>query len=174
MLPSNPPLALLLSANSVVISLLMNPSPDIDLTRKIIGAAIEVHRLLGPGLLESAYEECLCKELALRDIRHERQKPVPVVYKGVKLECGYRIDILVDCRIVVELKAIEKIAPIHEAVVLTYLKLSGNRVGLLINFHVPILKEGIRRYIWRERKELTTELAEVSGENGDLQGPDHA
>jgi len=97
-----------------------------------------------------------------------------VVYKDVKLECGYRIDILVERRIVVELKAIEHIAPIHEAVVLTYLKLSGNRVGLLINFHVPVLKDGVRRYIWRERKELTTELTEVSGENGDFLDTDHA
>jgi GxxExxY protein len=158
----------------VVIFLFMNSNPDTALTHRIIGAAIEVHRLLGPGLLESAYEECLCKELAIRGISHERQKPVPVVYKDVKLECGYRIDILVERRIVVELKAIEHIAPIHEAVVLTYLKLSGNRVGLLINFHVPVLKEGVRRYIWRERKELTTELTEVSGENGDFLDTDHA
>jgi GxxExxY protein len=152
----------------------MNQSPDIDLTRKIIGAAIEVHRVLGPGLLESAYEECLCKELFLRGIAHERQKPIPVVYKGVKLEGGYRIDILIEHRIVVELKAIEQIAPIHEAVVLTYLKLSGNRIGLLINFHVPVLKEGVRRYIWKERKELTTELAEASRENGGFRETDHA
>jgi GxxExxY protein len=158
----------------VVIFLFMNSNPGTALTHQIIGAAIEVHRLLGPGLLESAYEECLCKELAIRGLSYERQKPVPVVYKDVKLECGYRIDILVERRIVVELKAIEHIAPIHEAVVLTYLKLSGNRVGLLINFHVPVLKEGVRRYIWRERKELTTELTEVSGENGDFLDTDHA
>jgi GxxExxY protein len=152
----------------------MNSSQDTDLTRKIIGAAIEVHRFLGPGLLESAYEECLCKELSIRGILHERQKPVPVVYKEVKLECGYRIDILVEHRIVVELKAIEQIAPIHEAVVLTYLKLSGNRVGLLINFHVPVLKDGIRRYIWGERKELTTEAAEVRRVSGDYTDNDYA
>jgi len=152
----------------------MNTNPDTDLTRKIIGAAIEVHRLLGPGLLESAYEECLCRELSLRSVSFERQKPIPLIYKDVKLECGYRIDILVEHRIVVELKAIEQIAPIHEAVVLTYLKLSGNRVGLLINFHVPVLKEGVRRYIWKEKKEWTTELAEVSRENGDFPDPDHA
>ena len=152
----------------------MKPSLDIELTHRIIGAAIEVHRLLGPGLLESAYEECLCKELALRGIVHERQKPVPVVYKGVKLECGYRIDILVERRIVVELKSIDQIAAIHEAVVLTYLKLSGNGVGLLINFHVPVLKEGVRRYIWKEGKELTTELAEASRENGDIANTHHA
>src|SRR3974390_1951166 len=103
----------------------------------------------------------------LRGIAHDRQKPVPVIYKGIKLECGYRIDILVERRIVVELKAIDQIAPVHDAVVLTYLKLSGNRAGLLINFHVPVLKEGVRRYIWKEQKELTTELAEVSRESGE-------
>src|SRR6266704_2807888 len=112
------------------------------LTEKIIGAAIEVQRQLGPGLLESAYEECLARELSIRNLSYERQKPIPVVYKGVKLECGYRIDLLVDHRVVLELKAIEQIAPIHEAVVLTYLKLSGINVGLLINFHVAILKDG--------------------------------
>ncbi len=151
----------------MVIFIFMNSNPDTVLTAQIIGAAIEVHRLLGPGLLESAYEECLCKELAIRGLSHERQKPVPVVYKDVKLECGYRIDILVERRIAVELKAIEHIAPIHEAVVLTYLKLSGNRVGLLINFHVPVLKEGVRRYIWRERKEFTTEATEARRVNGE-------
>jgi GxxExxY protein len=97
-----------------------------ELTHRIIGAAIEVHRQLGPGLLESAYEECLARELAIRDISFERQKPIPLVYKGIKLECGYRIDLLVERRIVLELKSIDEIAPIHEAVVLTYLKLSGN------------------------------------------------
>jgi GxxExxY protein len=137
---------------------------DIEITHKIIGAAIEVHRQLGPGLLESAYEECLARELSIRGIRFERQKPIPVVYKGIKLECGYRIDLLVEHRIVVELKSIAEIAPIHEAVVLTYLKLSGNTVGLLINFHVTVLKDGIRRYIWREREQLTTEAAEAMKE----------
>jgi len=138
-----------------------------DLTHKIIGAAIEVHRQLGPGLLESAYEECLARELSIRNLSFERQKPIPVVYKGVKLECGYRIDLLVEHRIVLELKAIEQIAPIHEAVVLTYLKLSGITVGLLINFHVAILKDGIRRYIWKEKKEFTAETAEVRRDNGE-------
>src|SRR5580693_5621469 len=97
---------------------------ETELTHRIIGAAIEVHRQLGPGLLESAYEECLARELSLREILFERQKPISVVYKGVQLECGYRIDLLVERRIVLELKSIEEIAPIHEAVVLTYLKLS--------------------------------------------------
>jgi GxxExxY protein len=138
-----------------------------DLTHRIIGAAIEVHRQLGPGLLESAYEECLARELSIKGLSFERQKPIPVIYKGVKLECGYRIDLLVERRIVVELKAIEQIAPIHEAIVLTYLKLSGNSVGLLINFHVAILKDGIRRYIWKEKKEFTTEAAEARRDNGE-------
>jgi GxxExxY protein len=120
---------------------------DNEITHEVIGAAIEVHRLLGPGLLESAYEECLSKELALRHLRVERQKPVPVVYKDVKLECGYRIDSLVEGRVVVELKSIDGFAPIHEAVMLTYLRLSGHRLGLLINFNVKVLKDGIKQYI---------------------------
>jgi GxxExxY protein len=140
---------------------------DTELTHKIIGAAIEVHRQLGPGLLESAYEECLARELTLRGIFYERQKPIPVVYKSVKLDCGYRLDLLVEHRVVVELKAIEQLTPIHEAVVLTYLKLSGNTLGLLINFHVAVLKDGVRRYIWKEQKELTTEVAEVHRANGE-------
>ena len=119
---------------------------DNELTHGIIGAAIEVHRCLGPGLLESCYEECLARELQLRGLAFDRQKALPVVYKDVKLECGYRIDLLVDGRIVVELKAIEAIAPVHEAIVLTYLRLSGCRVGLLINFNVAVLKDGIRRF----------------------------
>ena len=120
---------------------------DNEITREIIGAAMEVHRLLGPGLLESAYEECLVRELALRKLNVERQKPIPIVYKDVKLECVYRIDLLVESRIVVELKSIEAIAPVHQAVVLTYLRLSGRRLGLLINFNVAVLKDGIKRYI---------------------------
>jgi len=118
-----------------------------SLTREVIGAAIEVHKLLGPGLLESAYEECLARELVLRNIRFERQKPAPVVYKDVKLECGYRMDFLIDGRVVVELKAVEALAPVHEAIVLTYLRLSGCRLGLLINFNVLVLKDGIRRFM---------------------------
>jgi GxxExxY protein len=118
-----------------------------NLTGKIIGAAIEVHKVLGPGLLESAYEECLAREFVLRGIPFERQKPLPVVYKDVKLECGYRIDLLVAGQIVVELKAVDSFAPVHEAIVLTYLKLSDKRIGLLINFNVAKLKDGIRRFI---------------------------
>ena len=116
-----------------------------DLTGKVIGAAIEVHKTLGPGLLESTYEECLCREFQLKDISYERQKQVPVEYKGAKLDCGYRIDILVGNSIVVEIKACDTILPIHEAQLLTYLKLTGLKVGLLINFNVPILRDGIRR-----------------------------
>jgi GxxExxY protein len=120
--------------------------PDATLTSAIIGAAIEVHKTLGPGLLESAYEECLAREFVLRSIPFERQKGLPVVYKDVKLDCGYRLDFLVGNRVIVELKAIESIAPVHEAIVLTYLRLSGCKLGLLVNFNVAILKDGIRRY----------------------------
>jgi GxxExxY protein len=118
-----------------------------DITHAIIGAAIEVHRLLGPGLLESAYEECLSRELVIRGLRIQRQLPVPIVYKDVKLQCGYRLDLLVEGRVVVELKSIEALASIHEAIVLTYLRLSGRKLGLLINFNVKILKDGIQRFI---------------------------
>ena len=120
---------------------------DNEITHEIIGAAIEVHRRLGPGLLESAYEECLAHELQLRNLRVDRQRGVPVVYREVKLECGYRLDLLVEGRIVVELKSIDSFAPIHEAIVLTYLRLSGHHVGLLINFNVTVLKDGVRRFV---------------------------
>lgn len=120
---------------------------DREITHEIIGGAIEVHRFLGPGLLEFAYEECLARELQLRNVKVERQKPIPIVYKDVKLDCGYRLDLQVESRIVVELKAIEALAPIHEAIILTYMRLSGCRLGLLINFNVPVLKDGIKRYI---------------------------
>ena len=117
------------------------------ITEQIIGAAIEVHKVLGPGLLESAYEECLCRELSLRDIPFERQKPLAVEYKGCKLDCGYRLDLLVAEAVVVEIKACQAIETIHEAQLLTYLKLGRWKIGLLINFNVPVLKEGIRRRI---------------------------
>ncbi len=116
-------------------------------TEQLIGAAIEVHKTLGPGLLESAYEECLCRELTLREISFARQRPLPVEYKGVKLDCGYRLDLLVAEAVVVEIKAVETIEPIHEAQLLTYLRLGGWKLGLLINFNVPVLKDGIRRRI---------------------------
>ena len=120
---------------------------DEQAAHQVIGAAIDVHRSLGPGLLESAYEKCLCHELSLRGLNFHRQQPVPVVYKDVKLACGFRIDILVEGNVVVELKSIEAFAPIHEAIVLTYLRMSGVRLGLLINFNVRVLKDGIRRFI---------------------------
>jgi GxxExxY protein len=118
-----------------------------DISGKIIGAAIEVHKHLGPGLLESAYEECLCRELDLRGIDFKRQVPLPLSYKGLKLDCGYRLDLLVEDKVIVELKTVEAIAPIHEAQILTYLKLRDIRLGLIINFNVPLLVEGIRRLV---------------------------
>jgi GxxExxY protein len=115
------------------------------LSNVIIGAAIEVHRELGPGLLESAYEECLAHELTLQDIPFERQKPMPVVYKQVRLECGFRLDLLVDGLVVVELKAVNRLEAIHEAQVLTYLHLAGCKLGLLLNFNTPAMRHGIKR-----------------------------
>jgi GxxExxY protein len=117
------------------------------LTRNIIGAAIEVHRALGPGLLESTYQTCLAHELALREIAFEREKPLPVEYKSISLECGYRLDFLVEEKVVVELKSVAEMLPVHEAQLLTYMKLAGCRVGLLINFNVPLLKDGISRRV---------------------------
>lgn len=117
------------------------------ITETIISAAIEVHRALGPGLLEAAYEECLCHELNLRQLPFERQLPLPVKYKGIGLDCGYRLDLLVAGQVVVEIKAVESWRPIHEAQLLTYLRLGGWQVGLLINFNVPVLKQGIRRRV---------------------------
>lgn len=116
------------------------------ITEKIIGCAIEVHRALGPGLLESAYEECLSFEMQKAGLFIERQKAVPVVYKDIKLDCGYRIDILVENAIVVELKTVDAFNPVHEAQILTYMKFSNKSTGLLINFNVTLLKNGIKRY----------------------------
>ena len=118
-----------------------------SLTEIIIGSAIEVHRALGPGLLESAYEQCLCHELSLRKIPFERQLQLPVKYKGILLDCGYRIDVLVQKLVVVEHKAIDRLAPIHDAQLLTHLRLGGFQVGLLINFNVELLVDGIRRKV---------------------------
>ena len=118
-----------------------------EITEAVIGAAIEVHRVLGPGLLESAYEECLCRELVLRKVPYERQRQLPVDYKGTKLDCGYRLDLLVSEQVVVEIKAVESLLPIHQAQLLTYLKLGGWKVGLLMNFNVPVLKQGIKRVV---------------------------
>lgn len=116
-------------------------------TESIIGAAIEVHRHLGPGLLEFAYEECLCEELSLRKILFKRQIALPVTYKSKKLDIGYRIDLLVKDKVVVELKTVESILPIHEAQTLTYMRLGGWQVGLILNFNVTILKNGIKRLV---------------------------
>lgn len=116
-------------------------------TEAVIGAAIEVHRRLGPGLLESAYQECLARELLLRNIPFEREVPVPIVYKGVHLECGYRLDFLVDRNVVVEIKALDILPPVCEAQLLTYLSLGGWQLGLLINFNVTLLRDGIRRRV---------------------------
>jgi len=118
-----------------------------ELTKDIIGSAIEVHKELGPGLLESAYQTCLCHELSLRKIPFSQQVDLPVEYKGIQLDCGYRIDILIDKKIIVELKAITEMNPVFDAQLLTYMRLAGCRVGLLINFHVPVLKNGIKRRV---------------------------
>jgi GxxExxY protein len=117
------------------------------ITETIIGGAIDVHRALGPGLLESAYEACLAFELAQRGMKVEQQRPVPVVYRDVSLDCGYRLDLLVEDAVIVEIKAVDRLAPIHQAQLLSYLKLSGHNVGLLINFNVKVLKDGIRRVV---------------------------
>jgi len=119
------------------------------LTRKIIGAAIEVHRYLGPGLLESAYRQCLMQELSLRGISFKSESPLPLLYKGMQLESGYRLDLVVGDAVVVETKSVELLAKVHEAQLLTYLKLGGWTVGLLINFNVDVLKNGIRRRVLR-------------------------
>lgn len=119
-----------------------------QVTEAIIGAAIAVHRELGPGLLESAYEACLAYELAERGLAVERQKELPINYRGITVDCGYRIDLLVEGIVIVELKAVERLDPIHEAQLLSYLKLSGCRAGLLINFNVRLLKNGVRRLVY--------------------------
>ena len=118
-----------------------------DISGKIIGAAIEVHKKLGPGLLESAYEECLCCEMQLRGIEFKRQVPLSLNYKGIVLDCGYRLDLLVEDKVIVELKSIEGLEPIHEAQMLTYLKLRNAWLGLIINFNVIMLKDGVRRLV---------------------------
>ena len=120
---------------------------EADLTGEIIGAAISVHRELGPGLLESVYQACLCRELGLRQVPFRSQVELPVEYKGCHLDCGYRIDLIVDNRVLVELKSVERLSAIHESQLLTYLRLSRIRVGLLINFNVPILRKGVLRRV---------------------------
>jgi GxxExxY protein len=118
-----------------------------ELTGQIIGAAIEVHKALGPGLLESVYEKCLCLELELRGLKFERQLALPLEYKGVRLDVGLKLDFVVEGKVVVEIKAVEKPLPVHEAQLLTYLRMGGYRVGLLLNFNTSVLKEGITRMI---------------------------
>jgi GxxExxY protein len=117
-----------------------------QITEKIIGCSIEVHKCLGPGLLESAYEECLAFELQNAGLTIERQKPVPIIYKERKLECGYRIDILVENTVIIELKTVDVLNPVHEAQILTYMRFAQKRIGLLINFNVILLKSGLKRY----------------------------
>ena len=117
------------------------------LTKRIISAAIEVHKCLGPGLLESAYEQCLCHELSLRGVKFQRQRSLPLEYKGIKLDCGYRLDLLVEGQVVIELKTIKKILPVHQAQLLTYLKLLPARVGLIINFQEARLTDGVCRLV---------------------------
>ena len=124
------------------------------LTDVVIGSAMEVHRALGPGLLESTYEMCLCRELDIRQISFERQKPVPVVYKAIKLDCGYRADVVVDGRLLVEIKSVDALAAIHDAQLLSYLKLGGWKIGLLMNFKVHLLKSGICRRVLNLEEEI--------------------
>ena len=125
-----------------------------QLTKRIIGCAIEVHKSLGPGLLESAYKECLYYELWRNEIQVQKEKPIPLIYKEVKLECGYRLDILVENLVVVEVKSVDSLTDIHLAQILTYLKLNKNKIGLLINFNVIKLTDGIKRVISKEHSPL--------------------
>lgn len=118
-----------------------------EITEGVIGAAIEVHRALGPGLLESAYVQCLCYELTLRNLAFRLECPLPVQYKGLRLDCGYRVDLLVADMVLVEVKSVERVMPVHEAQLLTYLRLGGWKIGLLINFNVPVLRDGISRRV---------------------------
>ena len=126
----------------------MDKDPLNNVTSGIIGAAIDVHRALGPGLLESAYEACLAYELIQREMKVEQQKPLPLIYRDVQLDCGYRIDLLVDDAVIPGIKSVDSLAPIHQAQLLSYLKLSGCEVGLLINFNVKLFKQGIVRTVY--------------------------
>ena len=130
---------------------MFDAAPNIErlnsLTEKIIGCAIEVHRAIGPGLLESAYEECLCYEQAQNGLNFERQVSLPVRYKEVNLDCGYRLDLIIEGDVIIEVKAVERIIPIHEAQLLSYLKMLNKRLGLILNFHSPVMKYGIKRIV---------------------------
>ena len=117
------------------------------LTERVIGLAIEVHRTLGPGLLESAYEECVCLELQRAGIAYARQVSLPLIYKGIRLDCTYQMDVVVEQSLILEIKAVENLRPLHDAQLLTYLRLSGHPVGLILNFHTVVLKDGIRRLV---------------------------
>jgi GxxExxY protein len=118
-----------------------------SMSERVIGACIDIHKTLGPGLLESAYEECVCYELSMAGLTFERQKPLPVVYKGVTLDCGYRLDLVAENSLIVEVKAVERLLPVHEAQLLTYLKLTGLTLGLLVNFHSAVLLNGLKRMV---------------------------
>jgi GxxExxY protein len=118
-----------------------------ELSNKVIGCALEVHKALGPGLMESVYEKCLSFELTNSDLRNETQKALPVNYKDVRIDCGYRIDILVENKLIVELNSVDKVLPIHQSQILTYMKLAGVSTGLLLNFNVAKLKDGIKRFV---------------------------
>ena len=126
---------------------LQNGKTFSELSNKVIGCAIEVHKALGPGLLESAYQQCLCHELRLNDIGFEQEKPLPIDYKGCRLDCGYRIDILVEDEIVLELKSVEQLNRVHEAQILSYMKLLDKKQGFLINFNVTLLKNGLKSFV---------------------------
>jgi GxxExxY protein len=119
-----------------------------ELSNRVIGCSIEVHRILGPGLLESTYEQCLAREMQLRGISFLLQRPLPVEYKGLRLDCGYRVDVLVENQLIVELKAVQEVSGVHQAQILSYMKLAGIRTGLLINFNVCVLKDGIQRFVF--------------------------
>jgi GxxExxY protein len=138
------------------------------ITRRIIGAAIEVHRRLGPGLLESAYEACLAYELRQLVFTVEQQKPLSIVYKGVNLDCVYRLDLIVNESVIVEIKAVDRLAPIHDAQLLSYLRLTNKKVGLLINFHVRVLKNGLKRMVNEFPDSAVSVLSAVTKKNADM------
>jgi GxxExxY protein len=138
------------------------PESAARLTEMIIGAAIEVHRQTGPGLMESAYEECLCYELSQLGLNFKRQVNLPILYKGIKLDCGYKMDLLVEDTVVLELKTVEHLLPIHSAQLLTYLKLSGKKIGLLMNFNEPILTKGVKRLVNHFRETSVTPVTSAS------------
>lgn len=147
--------------------MLTNPGGTNELTQAIIGCAIEVHRECGPGLLESAYKTCMAVELAARSLLFELERPVPLVYKGVRLDIGYRLDLIVEEKVIVDLKSVASLAPIHTAQVLTYLRLTKTPVALIINFNVPVLKQGVRRVLNSERLRESAMSDGGDGDDGD-------